>query len=33
MLKKYPPDSLEYKAVSQELLRLKKVAARKNVKK
>ncbi|MFA5754116.1 MAG: hypothetical protein WC905_02005 [Patescibacteria group bacterium] len=30
MLKNYPPDSLEYKAVSQEILRLKKVAARKN---
>lgn len=33
MLNNYSPDSLEYKAVSQEILRLKKVAARKNVNK
>jgi len=33
MLTNYPPDSLEYKAISQEILRLKKVEARKNVKK
>jgi hypothetical protein len=33
MLNNYPPDSLEYKAISQEIMRLQKTEARKNAKK